>query len=557
MFRTRPLASKPKANIRRSTPNPSAAPMKRAYILMICRIITASAVALTFVLPARGFPQTDGQRPIRVEKNLILIQAGVVDAKLKDQKLTEAQNRCDQADQDTVATVPASEPYLPKPCEAVTVSGLGPKNFLVFFDGKKQKVEGVTTESEWVIVRDNRGMHNEMSDVPSGKWSTRDGALPRVGERAVGEGNALVYNIALAQDSSLPRGCHNVRIRVDRPHSRVYTRDEYCDAQQEGDTLRGSKLGSWMEKKLTSTDAGKFPVSLQVGYVYRGANSARVLIAVRFPPDSLHSWWGSDEHFHATIGTLEMVYGKNGGIESRFSSFGCCTGYLGASFVGTGHLFQTFYHDPTDPEMWTFFKAIVELMARQRLPARYETQLELAPGQYEARVVVGDGEKFGRAATHLSIDKYDEKELALSSVVLCNRFRDARVAAIESAAANLAPEYVPLVSKNIQFTPAADTRFKTGEPLIAYFEVYEPSASQLPDAIEAHLRVADAATGAIVKDYPPVDIKSYRRSGTTIFAVARAVPKEKLPKGSYRLEVQASDSAGRTTAWRATNFAVE
>lgn len=523
---------------------------------MICRIITVSAVALTFILPARGFPQTNGQRPIRVEKNLILIQAGVEDAKLNAKGLTEEQKRCEQANQDTLATLPATEPYLPKRCEEIQVSGLAAKDFHVFFDGKKQTVEGVSAESEWVIVRDNLGVHAEMSDASSGKWSTRDSLLPKPGERILGVGNTLVYNIALAQDRSLPRGCHKIRVRVDRSHSRVYARDEYCNGQQVWDTLRGSKLGNWMEKDLASDDAGKLPVSLQVGYVYSGANSARVLVAADFPPDSLHSWWESDWHLHATISTLGMVYGKDGSIEARFSDLGCCTGYLGPSIVGMGGFFEDFYH-PKDPQTWGFLPALLNLEGKLRLPVRYETQLELVPGQYEVRMVVGDGEKFGRAAAHLSIDKYDEKELALSSVMICNRFRDARVAAIESAAANLAPEYVPLVSKNIQFTPTADTRFTPGEPLIAYFEVYEPTASQLPDVIEAHLRVADAKTGAIAKDYPAVDLKSYRRSGTTIFAVAREVPKEKLPKGSYRLEVQASDSAGRTTAWRATNFAVE
>ena len=519
--------------------------------------VPTMVVALTLALPARSFPQTNGQRPIRVEKNLILIQAGVVDAKRNDKGLTEAQKRCEQENQDTASTLPATEPYLPKRCEEIEVSGLAAKDFHVFFDGKKQAIEGVNAESEWVIVRDNLGVHAEMSDASSGKWSTRDGPLPRPGESILGVGNTLVYNIALSRDSSLPRGCHKIRVTVDRPHSRVYTRDEYCDGQQVWDTLRGSKLGNWMEKEVASDDAAKVPISLQVGYVYSGANSARVLIAAEFPPDSLHSWWESDWHLHATIGTLGMVYGKDGGVEARFSDLGCCTGYLGPWVMGMGSVFfEDFYH-PKDPQTWGFLPALLNLQGRLRLPARYETQLDLAPGQYEVRVVVGDGEKFGRASTHLEIDKYDEKELALSSVVICNRFRDARVAAIESAAANLAPEYVPLVSKNIQFTPAADTRFKTGKPLIAYFEVYEPSANQLPDAIEAHLRVADAKTGAIVKDFPPVDIKSYLRSGTTIVAVAREVPIEKLPKGSYRLEVQASDSAGRATTWRSTNFAVE
>jgi hypothetical protein len=32
---------------------------------------------------------------------------------------------------------------------------------------------------------------------------------------------------------------------------------------------------------------------------------------------------------------------------------------------------------------------------------------------------------------------------------------------------------------------------------------------------------------------------------------------DQLPKGTCRLEVQATDSAGRSTAWRTANFTVE
>ena len=88
------------------------------------------------------------------------------------------------------------------------------------------------------------------------------------------------------------------------------------------------------------------------------------------------------------------------------------------------------------------------------------------------RVVLSDGKNFGRAEVPLNIEKYDKKELALSSVMLCKRIRDAHAAAVESSAANFAPQYVPLVTKGIQVTPTGDTRFKQGEPLYGYFELY-------------------------------------------------------------------------------------
>jgi hypothetical protein len=256
--------------------------------------------------------------------------------------------------------------------------------------------------------------------------------------------------------------------------------------------------------------------------------------------------------------------------------------------------------------------------AEQHLPARYETQISLPTGEYELKVILSDGGKFGRAEVPLFIDRYDGKQLAISSVMLCKRYRDAHVAAVERAAANFAPQYVPLVSKGIEFTPTGDTRFKKGEPLIPYFEVYEPlipyfevyepllaagsgqspgmpasagmtseragatmpagmttegAAGATPEGmtipgngggnpsttlkVEAHIRILDAKTGKVVKDFPPVDATPYMNPGSTTIPIAREISFEQLPKGAYRLEVQATDSAGRTTAVRTADFTVE
>jgi hypothetical protein len=132
------------------------------------------------------------------------------------------------------------------------------------------------------------------------------------------------------------------------------------------------------------------------------------------------------------------------------------------------------------------------------------------------------------------------------------------VAAQEAAAANLAPKYVPLVSKGIEVTPAGDTRWKTSEPLIPYFEVYEPLLVGAPaTVVEAHLRIVEASTGAVKKDFAPVNAGPYERAGSSVIPITRQLPLDQLPKGAYRLEVQATDSAGRSTAWRAADFKVE
>jgi hypothetical protein len=192
------------------------------------------------------------------------------------------------------------------------------------------------------------------------------------------------------------------------------------------------------------------------------------------------------------------------------------------------------------------------------LPTRYETQLDPPPGDYNLQVVLSDGEKFGRAEMSLTVEHYDGKRLALSSVALCKRLRDAAVAAEEAARANFAPQYVPLASKGIWYTPAGETHFEKGEPLFAYFEVYESLLAQRPATlVDVQLRILDANTDKVMEDFTPVSAGPYERAGSSVIPIWRKIPFDQLPKGEYQLEVRATDSAGESTAWRGVDFAVE
>lgn len=51
-----------------------------------------------------------------------------------------------------------------------------------------------------------------------------------------------------------------------------------------------------------------------------------------------------------------------------------------------------------------------------------------------------------------------------------------------------------------------------------------------------------------------MDVTSYEKPGSTTIPAARMIPFDKFPKAKYRLEVQATDSAGRSTAWRTADF---
>jgi hypothetical protein len=191
------------------------------------------------------------------------------------------------------------------------------------------------------------------------------------------------------------------------------------------------------------------------------------------------------------------------------------------------------------------------------LPTRYETQVDLPAGDYDLEVVLNDGWNFGRAKIPLTVEPYDGKQLALSSVALCKSLRSAAVAAKENARASFALQYVPLVSRNILFSPSGYTSFAKGESLFAYFEVYEPQLAENPTApVSVHLRILDASTSKIKEDFAPIDAASYKQAGSSVLRIGRKLPIDQLPTGAYRLEVQAAGSKG-STAWRAATFEVK
>jgi hypothetical protein len=189
------------------------------------------------------------------------------------------------------------------------------------------------------------------------------------------------------------------------------------------------------------------------------------------------------------------------------------------------------------------------------IPTTYQTQLELGPGDYELELAITDGEKFGRATALLRLDSLVEDHLAISSIALCKRYRRASVG---PRPPTQAPQYVPLVAKGMEFTPAGDSRFKKGEPLIAFLEIH---GSQIegatPAKISLEMKISDAKTNELKIGTGIRSVDSDTLPGSLTIPVAWDVGADKLPPGSYLLELQASDFAGNKTPWRSATFSVE
>jgi hypothetical protein len=237
---------------------------------------------------------------------------------------------------------------------------------------------------------------------------------------------------------------------------------------------------------------------------------------------------------------LGMVFSKEGKLVTRFSDL--------AERQGTAE--RDLRDWPTRPYSDLYEKGEVE--------TRYETQITLPPGEYDLRVVLGDGKTFGRAETPLTVGVFNRKELAISAVSLCKQIDDVSAYSSGAWTAKHPANYVPLVSNDMEFKPTGKTRFKNGETLYTYFEVYEPSlGGQSPATVEIQMRIIDLKTGEVKSDSQPISATPYLKEGSSVIPIGRGIDISKLPNGSYRLDVQASDSTGKSTAWRTASFTVE
>jgi hypothetical protein len=196
--------------------------------------------------------------------------------------------------------------------------------------------------------------------------------------------------------------------------------------------------------------------------------------------------------------------------------------------------------------------------AKRSIPSLFDTQIELRPGDYEVRVVVSDGKNFGRAQVPLRVQPLNGEGLTVSDVALNSILRDASW--IVRDAAKVAPASVipaPLVSKNVQFLLAPDTQLRKDNPLSVYFEIYERLLETQTTVVSFRLRITDLKTGSLVMDTEPMSAANWVLPGNAVVPIGLKLATEKLDKGSYRLEVQASDSAGRESEWRQAIFTLE
>jgi hypothetical protein len=473
-------------------------------------------------------PTVSAQGPIRVESNQVLVPAVVFDSKIYEVMVRRDHKR-------SLGYLIEHDRYF---VESVVPRNLLTENFHLFEDGQEQPLQYVKFEAPALsVVRDNMGKHPQMIGRGGGRW-----AYPDVSEA---DPSAWLpwpqYVIAYVPPASPEGSCHHIQVNLNRKNLIVWARSEFCNTVHSAtDPLSGTEFGKQMEADLDPAKPATIDLKLQTINFLQQTGAARTYIKLEFSSRSLKHELRSGR-LYATIGTLGMVYGQDGSLVARFSDFACCDyGNDKPDSASHGQDSEDHNHQPNS-----------------MIPDRYETQLDLPPGEYNLVVVLSDGEKFGRQQTSLTVKDFEDNQLAISEVALCRRIHALPVA-LPDAPAEVSASYSPLISKGIEFTPTENTSFRKDDTLYAYLDIYDAQNSgQNPTGLAAALRIVDARTGKVKVDFKPVDAASYMTAGSSLISIGRGVSLKRLSRGSYRFEVQASDGTGKTTPWRSTDFSIE
>ena len=323
-----------------------------------------------------------------------------------------------------------------------------------------------------------------------------------------------------------PEGtCHTLRVKVERGNTVVRSRSGYCNARPT-DLLAGKPIEKQLEAQATGSQMGNVAATMLAPYFYTSANVARVDLAIEIPPSAIKFTKEKGKQ-HAEINVLGLAYKPDGSIGARFSDN------------------VEFNFDSKD-----------EVEEFQKKPYRYEDQFEIAAGQYQLKVVFSSGgESLGKLQMPLTVDTYDAKKLSMSAVAFSKELHPLNQAGT-SLDAVLLEDHVPLVSQGMQIVPAGTDNFKKTDMAVFYVEVYEPLLiGENPPKVGIKMQVLDRKTGEKKVDTGgPVPTA---KAGDPVVPIGLRLPLDKLPPGSYQLELRALDSAGNSTPVRTADFVVE
>jgi VWFA-related protein len=312
------------------------------------------------------------------------------------------------------------------------------------------------------------------------------------------------YQLGYTPPDSPEGSCHKLRVKVDRAGTTVRARTEYCNAQS--NNVFSGNAGSLIDKELESlpvSPPGGSNASLEVPFFYSSGNLARVSLAMEIPLRKLG------------------VEKKNGKLSGAIHVLGIA-------------------HRP-DGSVAARFSESVGLAAFLAAPFHYVNQFEIAPGSYTFQVAWDAGDSRGKVETPLIVEAHASTEFALSGLILSGQYGPAADLRLGPEAGWTA-DRTPLIAEGLRIVPSGSNRFRKSDTPVVYAEIYEPS--QLA-RVGIGIRILDRKTGEQKVDTGVLRIALPAANGNPAIPVVRRLPVDSLPAGSYRIELEAGDTAGK------------
>jgi VWFA-related protein len=305
---------------------------------------------------------------------------------------------------------------------------------------------------------------------------------------------ALTYVAPDAKEGT----CHAIRVKVDRKGTTVRSRTSYCTSKPM-DLLAGTAAAKELEQRAAAAPTGDIAASIELPYFYVAPNVARVHVAMEIQADAL-KFENKKGKPHAELNFLGVAASADGDVRARFSD-----------------ALKLDFDNP----------AQVESLKGKSL--HYEKEFKIVPGKYTFTVAFSQGgASFGKMQMPLAIEPWSG-DFGLSGLALS---RESHPAADLGLGPGLEGR-TPLVAQGVQVVPFGSTQFAKSEPAFFYFEVYGPGALMA----RVHLRVLDRKTGEQKWDGGVIGLTAQSNAGK--------LPVDSLAAGAYRLEVTATDAAGK------------
>jgi hypothetical protein len=263
---------------------------------------------------------------------------------------------------------------------------------------------------------------------------------------------------------------------------------------------------------------------MEAPYFYTAPDTARVNLAMEIPSDTIQ-FNKEKGKYHANLNVLGIAYRPDGTVGAKFS--------------------DTVNMDLEKDEWKEFSKS----------PYHYENQFDAAPGAYKLTVVLSaGGDAFGKFELPLTIDPYDGKHFNLGGLALTKSAQ--RVNDIPSGLDSvLLEDRTPLLVKGLQIIPSGSNRFKHTDNVIVYTEIYEPLlASANPPLVGMGYRIFERASNKQIFFTEVQRADDYIQKGNPVIPIGMKVAVNDLKPGSYRLMMQAVDSAKNHAPDRVVDF---